>query len=596
MSKPACASIARPSLPKRAAKSPGRRSDAAAHVTSSLLWKRIMPSPSDPLLRGNNLSDVDSAATSRANLGLGAVDNTSDAGKPVSTAQAAALAAKLNTNGDGSLLAVTPTGGTATTLAAVAALATNSVQRIAWDPAKVVSGARLRIKPGTYLVTAPITFSNVVDCVIEWEPGAILRDNGRTVTGANGNATRLPYGVTFDASCSKIRWIGQGQLRTGSGFGGSSAGFFSATNWQERRPVLWFDGCKSVTFQSRIDGDPGPGYYEQSVYDAIQAELEVDRAPLSLDEKAGINARSFMVAFTACRDVSVDILSFGPSSKREPIFIGAGTESFHYQAYDDTNVVGTGSQATWASMLKAIGARRGDIGPISGVTVSTSSLVDVIGSDIVVHDIRMDCPGKLVDVSHEHGSRNQAMHNIVVRECSNGHADGVVFTSVTGNSDVADITRAPITGVRIVNCKGGVRLGNIKDATVLNHEYIDRPANDISLSGHQPQRIDYVNCVWRYTGAAGSNRDFTTSDRVRFIGCRWFVGAGDANPLSFRSNALAGSPAGSMEFHSCALDSSITHKITCDASFFSTDVAGVTITKGGFTPTLKNYLPTPTLL
>ena len=61
---------------------PGRTTPASSESVNNAVKDRLKDS--------NNLSDVDNATISRTNLGLGNVDNTSDASKPVSSAQAGA--------------------------------------------------------------------------------------------------------------------------------------------------------------------------------------------------------------------------------------------------------------------------------------------------------------------------------------------------------------------------------------------------------------------------------------------------------------------------------------------------------------------------
>lgn len=100
------------------------------------------------MLAANNLSDLANIATAKTNLSLNNVTNTSDANKPVSTAQQTALDGKQSLDAD---------------LTAIAALDSATSGAIASDGAGWVKKTYAQFKTALGLVKADVGLSNVTD-------------------------------------------------------------------------------------------------------------------------------------------------------------------------------------------------------------------------------------------------------------------------------------------------------------------------------------------------------------------------------------------------------------------------------------------------
>lgn len=167
------------------------------------------------VLTANNLSDLADAATGRLNLGLNNVDNTSDANKPVSTAQATAIALKADSSTLTSALALKADAADLTTgLALKEDLLPTSgtdgqiLARDADDQWHFVDPVTL----GTTSQTFPDGVENSSTTLTSASANFVTGDVGKTITGDN-----IPSGTTIDSRTNSTTIIlSQAATATGS--------------------------------------------------------------------------------------------------------------------------------------------------------------------------------------------------------------------------------------------------------------------------------------------------------------------------------------------------------------------------------------------
>lgn len=412
---------------------------------------------------------------------------------------------------------------------------------------------------GIYLFNSKhLLFSNLHNITIKCDVGAVFRDAGRIITGANGLPKRIPWGIEF-VSCKNIEIIG-GQLETFGDLGGASAGFFDSSNYMLRNPVLGFVKCESVKLiQFNQGGDPGVGIHV-SAYHEILSKHSLNPNAI---EYSYLNLRSAFLNFLYCENILVQDNEIIPDN--------GGRERFTFAGCTNVSVIRPKSISkgrNFASLGKVINCKDVMIEDCKVKDMSDGSLWDLIGYNITLKNSDIDYPnGKLADISHEWGPANGPSDNISVINCS---TTGRGVTNVIGLSTADQVRKNPITNVTVRNIKTGIGRTDwlkkpvewVRLSTVRNYSIHECQAINSSLGypHHYDggQVIDIYDSSFRWTVSsaliAPGARNFHVPSRMSFHNCD--IDA-DSNQKGIAQIGITGASGAVIRFYNCRIKNSV---------------------------------------
>lgn len=372
-----------------------------------------------------------------------------------------------------------------------------------------------------------VGLSGLGDVKVECAPGTVFRDRGRMVTGADGEAFRLPWGFGFSDCPGAIDWTGGIFESVGGHLRGSSKGSFDADNIDLRKPVIGFVRCTGKVRLLGIAhrGNPGRGV-SGGGRAAMLSRLGLAPTPNAYAALAGNCA--FFFAHD-CPDIRREDCHLVPDAcaREQIIFVGCSG--------------GWRNERSWSkgrnmqSLGKVIGCSDFDLGGFQVRDTTRASMVDIIGENIVFSDSNFECPNsKACDVSHEWGPANQPTSGIRI-EGIRSTGRGVVNATV--KSTPAEVAAAPIAGVLIRACRFNIgRTDFSEDVSLQLRGIVDVTIEDMAFENESP-------CGYGHSGIGGRS--------IRVVGCsmRWTL---DVAALDNNNRQLIAS--GHNVYEGCSID------------------------------------------